>query len=87
MPDADARSLREVDAGETADEVAASRYLFDRTLQPVGQLEGFTRLDNIQLAALRYQLNYLGWGLALTPMVVENLKVGLSAWLHPIPAA
>lgn len=49
----------------TPDALAAARYLYDLALQPVGQFEGFTRLDNFQLAALRYQLNYIGYGLAL----------------------
>ena len=42
----------------------AARYVFDLALQPVGKLEGFTRIDNIQAAALRYQLNFISYGLA-----------------------
>ncbi|WP_150293397.1 hypothetical protein [Sphingobium estronivorans] len=42
----------------------AARYLFDLALQPVGSFDGFTRIDNIQGAALRYQLNWISYGLA-----------------------
>lgn len=45
--------------------LAAARYLFDLALQPVGQFEGFSRRDNFQLAALRYQLNYISYGLSM----------------------
>ena len=49
----------------TAEALAAARYVFDLALQPVGQFEGFSRRDNFQLAALRYQLNYISYGLAM----------------------
>lgn len=39
------------------------RYALDRSLQPVGQLNGFDRIDQFQTSALRYQLNMLGYGL------------------------
>jgi hypothetical protein len=45
-------------------QLASARYIFDLTLQPVGQLKGFTRIDNIQSASLRYQLNYCSYALA-----------------------
>jgi len=45
-------------------DLRAARYLFDLALQPVGEFEGFTQKDNFQLAALRYQLNYISYGLA-----------------------
>jgi hypothetical protein len=41
----------------------AARYLLDLALQPVGELKGFTRIDNIQGASLRYQLNFISYGL------------------------
>ncbi|MBV7495072.1 hypothetical protein KW837_12450 [Pseudomonas sp. PDM24] len=47
-----------------ADEVALSRLILERALQPVGQLEHFDRIDQFQTASLRYQLNFLGYGLA-----------------------
>ena len=43
----------------------AARSVFDLALQPVGQFDGFTRIDNIQGASLRYQLNFISYGLAL----------------------
>lgn len=49
----------------TPDELAGLRYILDRALQPVGQFEGFARIDNFQLAGLRYQLNYMSYGLAM----------------------
>ncbi|HDR9503693.1 TPA: hypothetical protein QDC06_007043 [Burkholderia cepacia] len=48
----------------SVDEIKALRYMLDLSLQSVGQFEGFTKKDNIQLAALRYQLNYISYGLA-----------------------
>lgn len=49
----------------TPEALEGARYLFDLALQPVGQFEGFSRRDNFQLAALRYQLNYISYGLAM----------------------
>lgn len=49
----------------TPEALAAARHVFDLALQPVGQFEGFSRRDNFQLAALRYQLNYISYGLAM----------------------
>ena len=49
----------------TPDQLGGLRYILDRALQPVGQFEGFTRIDNFQLAGLRYQLNYISYGLAM----------------------
>lgn len=57
---APAKDERELDE----DDLKALRYMLDLTMQPVGQFNGFTQKDNIQLAALRYQLNYLSYGLA-----------------------
>jgi hypothetical protein len=55
-----ARDPQELDTTQ----LAAARYLFDLTLQPVGELKGFTHIDNIQSASLRYQLNYCSYALA-----------------------
>ncbi|MET0445905.1 MAG: hypothetical protein ABW151_15120 [Pseudorhodoplanes sp.] len=49
----------------TPDELGGLRYILDRALQPVGMFEGFTRIDNFQLAGLRYQLNYMSYGLSM----------------------
>jgi hypothetical protein len=42
------------------------RFALDRALQPVAGFEGFEHRDPFQTAALRYQVNFLGYGLALT---------------------
>lgn len=42
------------------------RFALDRALQPVEAFDGFERRDQFQTAALRYQLNFLAYGLALT---------------------
>jgi hypothetical protein len=42
------------------------RFALDRALQPLDQFAGFEWLDQFQTAAVRYQLNFLAYGLALT---------------------
>jgi hypothetical protein len=42
------------------------RFALDRALQPLDGFEGFEHLDQFQTAALRYQVNFLGYGIALT---------------------
>jgi Linalool dehydratase/isomerase len=42
------------------------RFALDRALQADDAFEGFEHRDQFQTAALRYQLNFLGYGLALT---------------------
>ncbi len=54
-------SDRELSPGD----LSLLRYVFDRALQPVGQLNGFDRIDQFQTSALRYQLNQAGWALAV----------------------
>jgi len=49
----------------SADDLAALRYALDRALQPIGELGGFDRVDQFQTSALRYQINHLGYALAL----------------------
>lgn len=46
-------------------ELSMVRYALDRALQPIGQLQGFDRIDQFQTSALRYQLNQVGWLLAI----------------------
>ena len=41
------------------------RYLLDRALQPVGEFAGYTVIDQFQPAALRYQINHLGYALGM----------------------
>ncbi|MBL6749873.1 MAG: hypothetical protein ISP90_05090 [Nevskia sp.] len=62
------RVLSEPQAGErelTPDQLGALRYCLDRALQPVGQFKGYTVIDQFQPAALRYQINHLGYALAM----------------------
>ena len=50
----------------TPDQIAAVRYALERALQPVGQFDGYTVIDQFQPAAIRYQVNHLGYALAMT---------------------
>ena len=47
------------------EQISALRYALDRALQPVGQYAGYTVIDQFQPAALRYQINHLGYALAM----------------------
>ncbi len=49
----------------TVDQLAALRYVYDRALQPVDQFGGFDIIDQFQPAALRYQLNHMGFALGV----------------------
>ncbi len=49
----------------TADELAELRFALDRALQPVDEWNGFHFGDQWQPMATRYQVNTLGWALAL----------------------
>ncbi len=49
----------------SAEDLAATRYLFDRALQPVGEINGYDKVDQFQTSALRYQINNLGYTLAM----------------------
>jgi hypothetical protein len=42
------------------------RFALDRALQPLSEFNGFEHRDQFQTAATRYQLNFLGYGIALT---------------------
>ncbi|WP_439814548.1 hypothetical protein [Zavarzinia sp. CC-PAN008] len=46
------------------DQLAAARYLLDRALQPIPEWNGFDVIDQFQPAALRYQINHMGFALA-----------------------
>jgi Linalool dehydratase/isomerase len=47
------------------DELSAVRYALDRTLQPVGEINGYDKVDQFQTSALRYQINSLGYMLGM----------------------
>lgn len=49
----------------SASEVYALRFLLDRALQPVERYDGFEWLDQFQTAAVRYQLNFMGYALSM----------------------
>jgi hypothetical protein len=49
----------------TAEQLASLRYLLDRALAPVDDWGGFDVVEQFQPAALRYQLNHMGFALAL----------------------
>lgn len=48
------------------DHLQRLRFALDRALQPDDAFAGFEHRDQFQTAALRYQLNFLGYGIALT---------------------
>ncbi|MCB1747509.1 MAG: hypothetical protein H6977_08085 [Gammaproteobacteria bacterium] len=47
------------------EQLKSLRYVYDRALQPVGEFAGYTVIDQFQPAALRYQINHLGFALAI----------------------
>lgn len=49
----------------TPDQIAAVRYVLERALQPIDQFKGFTIIDQFQPAAIRYQINHMGFALGL----------------------
>jgi hypothetical protein len=55
-------TAREMDA----EQLSALRYVLDRALQPLDQWGGFDIIDQFQPAALRYQLNHMGFALGLS---------------------
>ncbi len=57
-------SLRTV--GElTPDDLELERYLLDLSLQPLEKFDGFSHIEQYLLSALRYQLNYTCYALAM----------------------
>ncbi len=57
-PDATTREI-------ATDDLPSLRYLLDRALQPVNEFNGFDIIDQFQPAALRYQLNHMGFALGI----------------------
>jgi hypothetical protein len=49
----------------TPDDLELERYLLDLTLQPLDRFDGFSHIEQYLLSALRYQLNYACYALAL----------------------
>lgn len=52
----------------SVDDLATLRSLFDRALQPLDRFDGFTKVDQFQPAATRYQLNFLQYALAMSQL-------------------
>jgi Linalool dehydratase/isomerase len=49
----------------SAEDLAATRYLLDRALQPVGEMNGYDKVDQFQTSAWRYQINNIGYALSM----------------------
>ena len=49
----------------TPQDLKLMRFLLDRALQPVKSYEGLEWLDQFQTAAVRYQLNFIGYALSM----------------------
>ncbi|MDT5003628.1 MAG: hypothetical protein QOJ24_804, partial [Mycobacterium sp.] len=63
------RALRPPEAEDLeldSDTLAGLRYVIDRGLQEPGDFTGYDKIDQFQTASLRYQINYLGYALAVT---------------------
>lgn len=58
-------------------------FALDRALQPVAEFNGFEWLDQFQTAAVRYQLNFLAYSLALTQ---ARYTPACGAYLHEAQA-
>lgn len=58
LPDQTTREL-------AAEDLPSLRYLLDRALQPVEEFNGFNIIDQFQPAALRYQINHMGFALGI----------------------
>ena len=50
------------------DDLGTLRSLLDRALQPIDKFDGFTKLDQFQTSAIRYQLNFSQWALAMAQL-------------------
>jgi hypothetical protein len=48
----------------SADELALSRFLLDRALQPVDRFEGFDNIEQFQTSSIRYQVTTIGHALS-----------------------
>lgn len=53
-------------AEHTEDDLGHLRFALDLALQPIDSFDGFTRIDQFREAATRYQLNALGYALAMS---------------------
>lgn len=68
VPRIDPRPKDSVHNELSVDDLATLRSLFDRALQPLDRFDGFTKVDQFQPAATRYQLNFLQYALAMSQL-------------------
>jgi len=68
VPRIDPRPKDSVREELSADDLATLRSLFDRALQPLDKFDGFTKIDQFQTSAIRYQLNFMQWALAMAQL-------------------
>ena len=47
------------------EQIAAVRFVLERALQPIDSFKGFTVIDQFQPAAIRYQINHMGFALGM----------------------
>jgi hypothetical protein len=58
--------INESEAKEfSLEDLKRMRFLLDRALQPIENFDGFEWIDQFQTAAVRYQLNFLGYALSM----------------------
>ncbi len=62
---AQAAGARPAAVESTVEDLATARFALDLALQPVDEFDGYNWLDQFQTAAVRYQLNFQQYGLAL----------------------
>jgi hypothetical protein len=63
IPHADARRL--IEAAQNGTRIRIDEPVRMLALQPVGQINGFDKVDQFQTSALRYQINSLGYMLGM----------------------
>ncbi len=68
VPRIDPRPKDTVRTELSATDLATLRALLDRALQPLDRFDGFNRIDQFQTSAIRYQLNFMQWALALAQL-------------------
>lgn len=61
------------------EDVNRLRFLLDRALQPRDEFNGFEWLDQFQTAAIRYQINFMGYALS---MAQANYLPAFSGYMH-----
>lgn len=60
----------------TPDDLELERYLLDLSLQPLDRFDGFSHIEQYLLSALRYQLNYTCYALAMAQYVYTPAFTG-----------